>query len=148
MGRNKIGLQFEGWKELLSGIEKASGESALKEAASDALKASKNIVNEKVKNALSKSNLPAKGRYSREPHLISFLDTDSNVEWSGYTGEINIGFEMDGEGIISVFLMYGTPKMNPVKGLKAAFYGKKTKKEVAEIQKEAINKYIQRNLGG
>lgn len=148
MAKNKIGLQFKGWHELLNGIEKVYGESGLKEAVNNGLKASKNVVNSKAKKAISKSNLPARGKYSAAPHLVSFLDNDFDVKWSGYTGEIGVGFDMDGKGVVSIYLMYGTPKMQPAKGLRDAFYGKKTKKEIQEIQKEAISKYIQRNLGG
>lgn len=148
MAKNKIGLQFTGWKELVSNIEKTADEAAMKEAVEGSLKATKGIVNSKVKKAMSKSNLPAKGKYSRVPHVIDSLDQSFDIIWSGYTGSINVGFDIEGKGLVSVFLMYGTPKMKPVNELRDAFYGKKTKKEIREIQKEAINKYIQRKLGG
>lgn len=148
MAKNKIGLQFKGWQEVLSGIEKAAGESSLKEAVNDALAASKGIVNAKVKTAISKPNLPAKGKYSNAPHIASFLNKDFNVRWSGYTGEIDVGFDINGKGIVSIFLMYGTPKMKPATGLRDAFYGNKTKNEVKKVQMKAIGTYIKRHFGG
>lgn len=148
MAKNKIGLQFKGWQELLSGVEKVSGESGLKEAVNGALNASKNAVNTKIKKSMNKSNLPAHGKYSGSPHTLESLNRDFDVKWSGYTGEIKVGFDLKKSGLTSIFLMYGTPKMQPVNGLKDAVYGNKTKKEVQKIQKEAISKYIQRNLGG
>ena len=45
-------------------------------------------------------------------------------------------------------MMYGTPKMKPVSGLKVAIYGAKTKREVAAIQKEALNNVIRRIMEG
>lgn len=147
MAKNKIGLQFTGWKELVSNIEKTADEAAMKEAVEDSLKATKGIVNSKVKKAMSKSNLPAKGKYSQTPHVIDFLDQGFDIIWNGYTGSINVGFDIEGKGLVSVFLMYGTPKMKPAKGLRDAFYSKKTKNEIRKIQKEAIEKYISRHLG-
>lgn len=151
MGRNRIGLQFNGWKELLSGIEKASGESGLKQATEAGLKASKAFVNQNVDKIMKKSNMPAHGDYWTGETKES-LDKNFDVEWHGYTAETKVGFNMAESGLTSIFLMYGTPRrkpsIDPVPGLYEAIYGKKTKKEVAEIQKEAINKYIQRNLGG
>ena len=145
MAKNKIGLQFTGWKETLSGIEKVAGESGLKAATEDALKASKAHVNSKAAAAIAKGNLPAGGKYSGGETRKS-LDTNFSVEWHGYVGEMKIGFNMKESGLTSIFLMYGTPRHAPVPGLKDAFYGAKTKKEIKKIQAEAIQKFIERNL--
>lgn len=146
--KNRIGLQFTGWKEVLAGIDKLRNESALKDAVDDALKASKDHVNRKVNKVMVKSNLPAKGKYSRSPHTTDSLDRNFNVNWSGYTGEIKVGFDLEKSGLVSIFLMYGTPQHEPVPGLQDAFYSKKTKSEIRKIQKEAIDKFIKRHLGG
>lgn len=145
MAKNKIGLQFKGWKETLSGIEKIAGESGLKTATEDALKASKAHVNRKAGTAISKSNLPAGGKYSGGETRKS-LDANFNVDWHGYVGEMKIGFNMKESGLTSIFLMHGTPRHAPVPGLKDAFYGTKTKNEIKKIQAEAIQKFIERNL--
>ena len=47
----------------------------------------------------------------------------------------------------SIFLMYGTPRMNPARGLKASVYGAATKKEIAKIQEDEILKVIHRKMG-
>lgn len=150
MGRNKIGLQFKGWDKLLSGIDKAADEKGLKEATEAGLKASKGLVNQKVDKIMKKSNMPAHGEYWTGETKKS-LDKNFDIEWHGYTAEAKVGFDMEGSGLVSIFLMYGTPRrepsIDPVPGLYEAIYGKKTKKEIGEIQREAINKYIQRNLG-
>lgn len=145
--KNKIGLHFTGWEELISNIEKAAGDSGMKKAVEDGLRASKAQVNSNITKAMSKSNLPAGGKYSTGKTLSS-LDKDFVVNWDGYTGSINVGFNMEDSGLVSIFLMKGTPKMSPVPGLLDAIYGKKTTNEIKKIQKEAIMKYIQRNLGG
>ncbi len=145
MAKNKIGLQFRGWKELLSGIEKVSGEAGLKQATEAGLKASKEFVNKQVDSVMSKSSMPAGGKYWTGKTKES-LDKNFNVEWSGFVGSMNVGFDFRESGLNSIFLMYGTPRTPPVSGLYEAFYGKKTKSEIKKIQKEAIEKWIERNL--
>lgn len=149
MAKNKIGLQFTGWKEMLSGIEKAADETGLKQATEAALKASKEYVNKNVDAVMTKGNMPAGGRYW-EGKTKSSLNRNFTVEWSGFTGSMDIGFDMKKSGNLSIYLMYGTPRheppMNKVSGLYDAFYGKKAKAEIKKIQKEAIEKWIERNL--
>lgn len=145
MAKNKIGLQFNGWKELMAGIDKVAGESGLKQATEDALKASKQYVDNKVDSVMVKGNMSARGRYWTGETKKS-LNKDMTVKWQGFTGEIEIGFDLEKSGLVSIYLMYGTPRMSKVDALYDAFYGKKTKAEIRKIQKEAIQKYIERNL--
>ena len=147
MARNKIGLSFEGWKELMSDLDELGGGAAMQRGVEAGLQASKAYVNQQLNSAISKSNLPAGGRYSKGATKQS-LDSDISVNWEGMTAEMPIGFDLKESGLTSIFLMYGTPSMPPVKGLKAAIYGAKTKKEVARLQEEAVQKVIQRIMGG
>ena len=64
------------------------------------------------------------------------------------TGEIKIGFDFSKSGLKSIFLMYGTPKMKPVSGLKSAIYGSKTQKEIAEIQEKVLSNHINKVMEG
>ena len=93
------------------------------------------------------TRLPAGGKYSTGDTKKS-IDKDMTVEWSATTGEINVGFDFSESGMTSIYLMYGTPKMDPVSGLKNAIYGAKTKKEIATIQEETISKVIKRIMEG
>ncbi len=145
MAKNKIGLQFTGWKEMLSGIEKAAGEAGLKQAVEAGLKATKDYVNKNADAAMSKGNMPARGKYWTGRTKKS-LDKNYDVDWVGYTGTINVGYNLEESGLTSIYLMHGTPRMPPVPGLNDAFYGKKTKSEIKKIQKEALEKWIERNL--
>lgn len=145
MAKNKIGLQFTGWKEMLAGIGRASDEAGLKQAVEAGLKATKEYVNKNADAAMQKGNMPARGKYWQGKTKKS-LDRNYNVEWSGYTGEMKVGFNLEDSGLTSIFLMYGTPRIAPVPGLYDAFYGKKTKTEIKKIQKEALEKWIERNL--
>lgn len=144
--KNRIGLQFTGWQELMRGIDKVAGEEGLKKATESALKSSKNYVNQQANALMVKSNMPARGKYWRDGETKAALRKDMTVKWSGFTGEIKIGFDLEKSGLKSIFLMYGTPRMNPVPGLKDAFYGRKTKTAITHLQREAIEKWIERNL--
>lgn len=149
MAKNKIGLQFAGWEDVLAGIEKAAGEAGLKKAAEAGLKASKEYINQQVDSIMTKGNMPAGGKYWTGKVKDS-LDKNYTVDWSGFTGEIKIGFGFRKSGGASLYLMYGTPRheppMNKVPGLYDAFYGRKTVTAIKVMQREAIEKWIERNL--
>lgn len=141
MARNKIGLVTEGFEDYMAKLDKLGGTALMKEGVESALKASKEYVNPLISQAMNK--LPAGGKYSTGDTKSS-IDNDMSVEWEGMTGSIKVGFDFKKSGLKSIFLMYGTPKMKPVPGLKGAIYGAKTKKAIAEIQAEALDKVIQR----
>ena len=145
MARNKIGLQVKGFEEYMAKLDEIGGSQAMKRGVESALKASKQYVNPLINQAMS--NLPAKGKYSTGETKQS-IDEDMKVDWEGQTASIKVGFDFQKSGMKSIYLMYGTPKMSPVKGLKATIYGSKTKKQIAEIQGEALNKVIKRIMEG
>lgn len=145
MARNKIGLQVKGFEEYMSRLDELGGGKAMKRGVESALKASKEYVNPLINQAMG--NLPAGGRYSTGETKQS-IDKSMDVDWEGMTGSVKVGFNFKESGMKSIYLMYGTPKMSPVKGLKAAIYGAKTKKKIAELQGEALNKVVKRIMEG
>lgn len=147
MARNRIGLNFEGWEDMMENLDRLGGTREMKRAVTNALVASKEYVTPIIEKSVSNSNLPARGEYSFGGTKQS-IDKSNEVGWSAMTGTINVGFDFEKSGPKSIYLMYGTPKMNPAKGLKSAIYGSKTKKKVAEIQSEEVNKVIQEIMGG
>lgn len=140
-----MGLQFDGWKETLAKLDELGGSQAMKRGVEAGLKASKNYINPQLEAAMAK--LPAGGKYS-SGKTKSTVDTDMDVEWEGLKGVIKVGFDLKKSGPVSIFLMYGTPRMSPVSGLKSAIYGAKTKKKIKELQAEAVNKVIKRIMEG
>ena len=149
MASKKIGLQFDGWEDYMAKLDEVGHSSAVERGVEAGLKASKQFVNPKIEKSITGSNLPAGGRYSAPPHVKDSLNRDFKVVWEGKIAELKIGFDLNkGAGLTSIFLMCGTPRMRPAKGLKAAIYGAKTKKEVAEIQEESIGKVIKRIMEG
>ena len=147
MARNKIGLQVKGFEEYMSKLDELGGSDAMKRGVESALKSSKAYVNPLINSAMTTPNLPAQGKYSSGDTKES-IDTDMIVEWEGMTASIKVGFNFKESGLKSIFLMYGTPKMDPVAGLKDAIYSAKTKREITKIQAEALDKVISRIMEG
>lgn len=145
MARNKIGLQFSGWEDYVAKLDKLGGTQVMKKGVEEALIESKKHVNPLIEQSMAK--LPAGGRYSTGNTKQS-IDDEMSVEWEGMTGTIKVGFDFSKSGVTSIFLMYGTPRMQPVSGLKNAIYGAKTKKEIAEIQERVMSNVIKRVMEG
>ena len=143
VARKKIGLQFNGWEEYLAKLDELGGTNAMKKGVEEALIESKKHVNPLIEKSMVISNLPAKGKYSFGDTKES-IDKEMTVEWSGMTGEIKVGFDFSKSGMKSIFLMYGTPKHDPVSGLESAIYGAKTQKEIAEIQEKILSNHIKK----
>lgn len=125
----------------MESLDKIGGSDAMKRGVEGALKSSKEFVNTQITKAMAKSNLPAHGEYSRlgEPTKNS-IDRDMTVQWNGLEAEIKVGFDFKKSGLTSIFLMYGTPRMSPANGLEDAIYGRKTQKQIAKLQEEALFK--------
>ena len=145
MARNKIGLQFDGWENYMAKLDELGGSKAMIRGVEGALRASKQYVNPLIESSMAK--LPAGGKYS-SGNTKKSIDRDMSVDWRGMTATIKVGFDFSKSGVTSIFLMYGTPKMKPVAGLKNAVYGSKTQKEIATIQEEALMKVIKRIMEG
>lgn len=128
-------------------LDELGGSKAMKKATEEALKDSKKYVNPLIEQAMVKSNLPAQGNYSTGDTKES-IDNSMDVEWQGLTAAIKVGFDFKKSGMKSIYLMYGTPKMSPVSGLKAAIYGGKTKKELAKVQEAALQRVIAEIMEG
>ena len=126
-------------------LDELGGSKAMIRGVEGALRASKQYVNPLIESSMAK--LPAGGRYS-SGNTKKSIDRDMSVDWSGMTATIKVGFDFSKSGVTSIFLMYGTPKMKPVAGLKNAVYGAKTQKELSTIQEEALQKVISRIMEG
>lgn len=142
-----MGLQFDGWKDVMSNLDKIGGGAAVKKATEKALEAAKDYITPQIEQSAEGSALPAHGKYSTGATRRS-IDRDSKTEWEGLTAGIKVGFDLKKSGMTSIYLMYGTPRMKPAKGMKNAIYGSKVQKEVADIQEEVINKEIRKIMGG
>lgn len=142
--KNRIGLQFSGFKELTERLDSLNGD--LTRTTEEALKKSKELVTENLKKATVKENYPAQGKYSHGGTAKSIRE-ENDVSWSGTTAEIKVGFEFKESGLKSLFLMYGTPRMKKVQSIYDAVYGNKTKSQIRKIQKETFQNAINGKMG-
>ena len=129
MARNRVVCDFSGFRDYMARLDELGNDDAMKRGVEAGLKASKQYVNTEVKKVISKSNLPAHGKYSSGITAES-LDKNFNVDWEGPQGVIKIGFDFSKSGLTSILLMHGTPKMSPVQGLYDAIYGTRTKSTI------------------
>lgn len=143
MGRkNKMTVDFSGLELYQKKLASIGGD-ATKRAFESALKASQNVVRENVTAAMQ--------RHTETGRTAKAIIKNSDVEWTGDTASIDVGFDITGGGLASIFLMYGTtvhgqPHITPDRNLYNAVYGQKTRREVLKIQEEAFQKVIERAM--
>lgn len=143
--KNRVGLQFSGFLEMAEKLDKLEGD--LKKTTEDALRKSKAVVTTNLLEATQKSNYPAHGKYSTGGTRHS-INAKKNVNWEGMIGEIKVGFDFEKSGLKSIFLMYGTPRMQKVQAIYDAVYGRKTKTQVNKVQKEVFQEAIKKKMEG
>lgn len=136
----KMSLDFEGFDTVIEQMRKLSNEEEIKRVAGLALEASFDYVKKNVEAAVqsSKFNFEHTGETAK-----SIIQT-ANVEWNGSVGKVGVGFDITGKetghnGLASIFLMYGTPRIRPDNKLYNAVYGTATRKKVQEIQSEIFD---------
>lgn len=138
--KNKIGLQID-LEAVISKLEKANKN--VKKGIEEMLIESKQAVTQNLEKDTIKQNFPAKGIYSVGT-LKESIDRTDTVDWKGMTAEIKVGYDMNISGMESVYLLYGTPKMNKAQKLYNDIYGSRTKKLIAEIQQKKLNEILGR----
>ena len=143
MAKNKISLSFDGYSVLKKQLDMLGG-NATKTAINNALKASQDVVAERVGSAMQPHERTGKTEKS-------IIDNTSgyNVKWTGNTAEISVGFSISDGGMASIFLMYGTklygqPHIQPDRQLYNAVYGTAVKKQIAAIQRKEFEKVLQK----
>lgn len=144
MAKNKAWVELEGFREIMEELDELQGD--IKGTAEKALVEGKKVATNKILKETTKSKYPARGKYSKGDTRRS-IDLDVNVKWEGAKAEIGVGYKFEKSGPTPIMLMYGTPRMKKVQGMYDALYGKKTKKEVMEKEKEIVQKEIEKRLG-
>lgn len=137
MAKNKIGLELKGFEELLANLEGLEGD--VKGAVEGSLRVASNTVASNLKTAM-------KG-HKRTGRTTKSIVKKANVKWEGTTAAAEVGFQFP-EGLPSVFLMYGTPRMDKDQKVYDAVYGARTKREIAKKQAAIINGMINKRMGG
>lgn len=139
MARPKLALDFKGLEELAEKLDKLGKGSALKKAVEKALLESAKLVNLQLEAEMKKHYRTGKTVKSIVPE---------KVEWSGTQATVKVGFDIAHGGLASIFLMYGTPKMEKDQRLYNAIYGSQTKRKIREVQEKAFNEVLNEIMGG
>lgn len=138
MAKNKIGLEFKGFEEMIQNLEALDGD--VKEAVEGSLKVATDTIASKLKPEMKKHNRTGATKRSIVDH--------TSVKWEGSTASIDVGFNLKQGGMPSIFLMYGTPKMAKDQALYDAIYGTRVKREIAKRQKAIFEGMIRKRMGG
>ena len=134
MARKRLSLNFAGMDKIIKEYEAMGGN--LTEAAENALKATHALITPKLQAAIAphKQTGDTEASLSRSPE----------IEWDGTKALVPVGFSIRNGGLASIFLMYGTPRMQPDKALYNAIYGASTLRAVSEKQAEVFEKRMMR----
>lgn len=132
---HSIGVEFSGFSEVLKRLESLNAD--VKKITEDALKQAAKVVTDKAEAAMSRSNLPAKGRYSTGKTL-SGLMRNPKVVWVGTEAMIPVGFDSSKSGLAWVYLIRGNPAHQKNQALYDAFYSSETEGEVRAIEKRVF----------
>lgn len=133
--RSKFAFNFKEMAVLAERIENMGGN--LQEACEEALLATHDLITTELSGGIARhvQTGETQGALERSPH----------VEWiTPLKAQVNIGFDLKNGGWPSIFLMWGTPKMAPDMALQKAAFGPKVKREVARVQREALEAVVQR----
>jgi hypothetical protein len=131
MARKKFFMNAEVFGQYAQKLQKLGSTEFLKKTVEQALEESKEYVTEKLHQEMPK--------HHRTGRTEASIDDDSGVEWKGTLASVKVGFNISEGGLASIFLMYGTPRMQPDRKLYNDVYGTAAQRKVREIQEEVFN---------
>lgn len=127
--KSKMAFNFKEMEDLAARLENAGGD--LQKACDKALHDTHDYITPQLSSGIA--------RHVQTGETQGSLERSAHVVWeTPLKAVVNIGFDLADGGWPSIFLMWGTPKMAPDKELKNAAFGPKVRREVARIQKEAM----------
>ena len=136
--KNKLSVDFKCFAEVAENLDRLGGD--LQATTDKALEASRKLVDDQLHAKMLKHH--RSGDTER-----SILDS-ARVEWHGTISEVKVGFDIANGGLPSIFLMYGTPRMDKDQDLYNAVYGASTKRKIHELQKQIFDEAVKKAMGG
>ena len=141
--RRKNGFDTTMLKKYGDALDAAGGSAAIKRAVEGGMKSAKQEVIREVTSLMQPGNLPAGGKWSTGD-TMAHLDKELTIKWEGNLARLGLGFVLQAGGLVSIFLMYGTPHHAPVAGLEDVLRGNKLRKITRKEQEQAILKVLER----
>ena len=140
----KMKIVFDGFADLAYRIDKAGND--LKGAVDEALTATEKLIQDNLEPAVAPYAAKGLKGYATGAMYAARL-TEAHINWKGMIAEVDAGFDLLAKGgYHSIFVMYGTPKMSKDSKIYNAIKGAKTKKMIAEKQKEIMLRHL--DIGG
>ena len=131
---NKTYIEFDGFDEVVNRIKKLDGD--IKGVTEKALKETHKIITNNADKAIRPHHKTGQTEKS--------LKRQAEVKWSGSLASVEVGFDISNGGLASIFLMYGTPRMKKDQSLYNAFFSKKTREDIMNMQEEIFYEEIRR----
>lgn len=131
----KLGLDYSELEILVKQLEQLNGD--IKSTTETALKKSQQYITKNLHSNMARHHITGKTEAS--------IVENPPVIWIGNMfAEIDVGFDISNGGLPSIFLMYGTPRMEKDQKLFNAIYAKSTSDEITKIQSEVFFDKIRR----
>lgn len=138
MSKNKMTIDFKGFAEYAAKLEELGGD--LKAASEEALQNTHNYITPNLHRDMKRHRLTGETEGS--------ITDDAKVEWQGNKASLDVGFSIRNGGLPSIFLMYGTPRMQKDQKLYNDVYGTKTRKDIKELQEKTFDQTIWKVMEG
>lgn len=133
----KIQLEFEGFDSVIARLKRLEGDVIT--TTEKALKETHRVVTAKAEQAIEP--------HRRTGRTEGTLDQSANVEWGNGVATVHVGFNIKKGGLASIFLMYGTPRVQKDQKLYNAFFSKATQNEIMKLQEDIFYEEIRRLNG-
>lgn len=141
---SKMSIVFDGFTELAEELDKVSKD--IKPAVNEVLVETEKLMQNKTSSAAEPYNGDGKKGYG-EGDMYKAIIKGNRVTWEGNVASVGTGFDLKAKGgYHSIFVTYGTPRINKDTKLYNAMRGPRTRKEIADLQEKIMQKYIK--LGG
>lgn len=142
--KSMLSIDFSNFSDYAERLDELGAD--LKKVFADAMEQAAETVQEDTLEALESAYLPADGIYSKGITKQQVI-TNAKVEWSGYVGEIGLGFDKSKPGA-GGFLITGTPRMQPDYKLEDIYGRRKYENQIKKDIEEVLQAEIDRIMGG